>query len=280
MALALVSRLHDLALDVENCHTLAQHPTYLPCLLSMLGNDDLQVVKTTMETIFLISKNEEARPLLANYPGMLPAIQQKLLSPNLDTKRFALSTYGRLQQYVGQTTTAAAASGDAAAAAAADHDVAEAMGASSAVTAAAAKTAEPSSFTIAISDSLDDDDRQILEDAILQLKGVISLFVDIYSRKCVVRTHTKPEPILAAICACGVSARLVGTPVDKENASDADAAAKKAGAGAGAASSSASASWFGWGAPTSNAVVRQGDTQTEEQQGSGWFGRIARSIWG
>lgn len=267
MALALVSRLHDLALDVDSCHTLAQHPTYLPCLLSMLSNEDLHVVKMTMETLFLISKNEEARPILANYPGMMTAIQKKLLSSNLETKRFALSMYGTLQRHIVQGAASTAST-----ATASEESTDTPASAASTTSTCTSKTGEPSSYTISISDSLDEDDRQILEDAILQLKGVISLFIDIYSRRCVVRTHTKPEPIIAAICACGVSARLLSpdaaasaTSAEKENSTS--------------SASDAGKSWFGWGAQASQAVVRSGETQSEEQQ-NGWFGRIARSIWG
>ena len=265
MALALVTRLQALATDSTNLHVLAEHPTYLPCLVTMLTNEDPQVVKLSIETLFLISKSEEDRPTLANHPGLMPAIQQKLLSPNLETKRYALSIYGTLQQHF-ISGAPAATSGTASAAAAASSELKEASS-------TPRESVETMSYTIIINDSLDEDDRQILEDAVLQLKGVVSMFLDIYSRKCVVRTSSRPEPILAAICACGVSARLTTTAsiaVDKENsATPAPAGEQKA--------------WFGWGAGTPNAgaIVKQGETPLDPNgQGSGWFGRIARSLWG
>ena len=257
MTLALVTRLHALAKDATNLHVLAEHPTYLPCLVTMLTNDDPNVVKLSIETLFLISKSEEDRPTLANHPGLMPAIQQKLLSPNLETKRFALSIYGILQQHfisTGPSSSSGSSAHVAAPLAAKDP-----------------QAAETNSYTIIISDSLDEDDRQILEDAVLQLKGVVSMFLDIYSRRCVVRTTSRPEPILAAICACGVSARLMtaSAVTEKENGAEPSAPSDQKG-------------WFGWGAPAPNAqaIVKQGDSMDANNQGSGWFGRFAKSLWG
>ncbi|MDP2435314.1 MAG: hypothetical protein Q8P67_06190 [archaeon] len=256
MALTLVTRLHALATNSTNLLVLAEHPEYLPCLVGMLTNEDPTVVKLSIETLFLISKCEEARPILANHSGLMPAIQQKLLSPNLETKRFALSIYGVLQQhYISATPSGSSGS----------------SGAAQSKEAPKEAPTESVSYTIIISDSLDEDDRQILEDAVLQLKGVVSMFLNIYSRKCVVRTTSRPEPILAAICACGVSARLQTTsavPIDKENSAATAAPGDK--------------SWFGWGAqPNAQAIVKQGDVGGDPNgQGAGWFGRIAKSLWG
>jgi hypothetical protein len=224
----------------------------------MLTNEDPNVVKLSIETLFLISKSEEDRPTLANHPGLMQAIQQKLLSPNFETKKYALSIYGTLQPHVVQPAPGALP--------------AATVKAETSQPKEAKDQTESLSYTFIINDSLDEDDRQILEDAVLQLKGVISLFIDIYSRKCIVRTHSRPEPILAAICACGVSARLHTAcgAVDKENGP----------AAASASSSDQKASWFGWGQPNSQAIVKQGEAGDAPPGQSGWFGRIARSLWG
>jgi hypothetical protein len=292
MALALASRLHDLAVDTANVPALARHPTYLQCLIGMLGNADANVVRVSMATLFLMSKSEEVRSLIANHPGLMTAIQQKLLSSNFETKRYALATYGTLQKYVSQSAAAAptteATTTD-------ERPIAdltferEALLVEEQAEAAEAGSdkTESNTYTIVIGESLDEDDRQILEDAVLQLKGVISLFLDIYSRRCVVRSHTRAEPILAAICACGVSARLLstttGTTTTATESGEKDGAASSVSGDAQSsdpASDAASGkSWFGWGTPTSQAVVKSGD-ENASQPTSSWIGRIARSLWG
>lgn len=285
-----------MAVDIANVPALARHPTYLQCLMSMLSNADANVVRVSIATLFLMSKSEEARPVLANHPGLMTAIQQKLLSSNFETKRYALATYGTLQKYVSQSpTTTATETTEGETVPTEERPLADLTFEREALLveeqteaseAAAADKSESNTYTIVIGDSLDEDDRQILEDAVLQLKGVISLFLDIYSRRCVVRSHTRAEPILAAICACGVSARLLSTTTGTtapaevgEKDTSASASSSSQAASDGTADASSGKSWFGWGTPTSQAVVKSGD-ENNSQPTASWIGRIARSLWG
>ena len=68
--------------------------------------------------------------------------------------------------------------------------------------------------------------RKELESALLQVKGVISFLIDLYSQKAVIRTRTTAEALIQAISTIGMEASLrsfKATPSQaKENVSEPD----------------------------------------------------------
>jgi hypothetical protein len=326
--LSIVERLHKLANEEANRQRIARDPTCLPCLTTFLENADEQVVRLSMETLYLLAKEEANRQLMATQPGLMASMQRKLFCANLQTKRYALSTYATLQHYVRksdeqQNTTAedddndeqtegesndGSSSGGAVACSSslsADDDDSSCSSAIVELTqdinelspskmsahggqdsAGGGVQAAARTVTIIIKDSLDEDDRQILEDALLQIKGVISLLIDIYSQRCVIRTRTAAEPLLRAICSCGVSASLSAdsSVAADENANNQNAANQQQQQNSSGGnkqqqqeSAEKKSGWFGWGAPSENAVVVQGSNDANQ---GGWFGRIATSLFG
>ena len=68
--------------------------------------------------------------------------------------------------------------------------------------------------------------RKELESALLQVKGVISFLIDLYSQKAVIRTRSSAEALIQAINSIGMQASLRKTDVSssrsKENEAEPD----------------------------------------------------------
>jgi hypothetical protein len=129
---------------------------------------------------------------------------------------------------------------------------------------------QPQTVTLYISCLSNENQRKILSEALLQIKGVISFLIDIRTQKAVVRTLTTTSQLLEAVKAStGMCASLnfaaLQNPQGKENIPDylSDSDDEEI--------------------DPRNSLARRPIEQPEAAQDTNWgwgFGRIAKALWG
>lgn len=249
-------KLRDLCERPENRDAIVfSDTTTLDALVIFLGHSDVAVAELAAEAINFLSQSEHLRSSLAGKKGLATAVKQLMLSSEAKTRTLSIETYANIQEYLGQ---ARASSGNLA---------------SSSQGEVCGKISDAKDYVIYVDGLQGDEDRQLVEKALLTVKGVISFTIDTFTQKVTVRTCAKPAVVIAAIekyscldaslnapntCVNSYEHDYLSDDEEKENA----------------------AGWNSWWSSknTKGAVVKAGgaDSSTKDT----FWNRVGYSLWG
>ncbi|XP_072170459.1 armadillo repeat-containing protein 1-like [Diadema setosum] len=191
-----VKQLRDLARDPINREKIVKDQGCLPGLVLFLDNDDPTVVSTALEALHYLAESSINRPIMKRELGMLVSLEAVANSPHSDTKsrNLAKSIHKRLlappspSPLKESQNTARAAGGRLNP----KHPNKFFVGTHN-------KKWKTMTFQI---DGLNDIEcRRTCEEALLQVKGIVSFTFDLIKKRCMVRTKMdlKPEVLVVAI---------------------------------------------------------------------------------
>lgn len=214
-------------------------------VVKFLMKTDPRIVTLALETILLLCEEREHRILVAAVPGLADAVKKNMFHANLSIKSMAVKAYRLLSEFVKKVNPPMKTGK------CAPVDVAPKVGFfSSAVSNAPANT-----FNLHVKGLNSDSRKMQLEAAVIKVPGVISLLVDVFSQKVVVKTRGSFEEVVSAIRTTGMIP--VMEREDQENQYSAHVAQVTYKKGS---------------------IVLHETSKKEEEKG--WFGRITKSLWG
>jgi len=228
---------------------------------------------------------------------LLKALKQFMMTGTLKQKKVAIAAYTNLQAYA----NAASGSGDVVEKE--NNSNQDASSSSAAGTPAKAGSANRAgsllseggnvtinTYTVFVTGLSSDQSKRDIEQALLKIKGVISIFCDIVEYKAVIRATIPVQDIIDRLHIDGKTASLRKKDIIPDDAA-ATAAASGEDAGyleevdASSQPSNANGSWFGFGSlvtfGSENPEDRKARLERERKQhnSSGWFGKIGKALY-
>jgi len=253
---ALVNKLFLLANDKANRpHLISQG--VLPGLMMFLSSTDDEVVLQALETLKFIALHRANRIPMAREPGLAEGLRKVMISSKQEPcRKLAMTIYTNIQDYFAQN---------------ANKEKEEASVFSEQVT---SKLSVAKTYHINIK-GLSDQTKSKLETALLQVKGVVSFFLDLVSQKVVIRSLTSADALISAIKSTGMiveayeehfngvtSSKKVGN--DDENKEN-------------------SSWWWSSLVPTGDSWWGKSQNENDENTSnntSGLFGKWGKALWG
>mmetsp|Transcript_26706 Transcript_26706/g.74652 ORF Transcript_26706/g.74652 Transcript_26706/m.74652 type:complete len:262 (+) Transcript_26706:112-897(+) len=261
MALDIVAKIRDLCKDPANHDVLVMDDTTsLKALVLFLENDDEKVVCTAVEALQELSKSKHLQEALALTSGLAKGVKKLMLSEHDETRTRAIATYANIQEYVASQSEGSKEN-------CSKYSISGNSNGKSAKDAA--------EYTIFVDGLVGEDDRKMVERALLSLKGIISFTVDLMAQKVVTRTHLDADTVIDAIekytCLDASLKPKSGEGQHYEHDYLDDDEEKPTETG-----------WSSWwcGSNVSNAVVKANVAEERTSSGGGFWGRVGTSLWG
>eukprot|EP00009_Paramoeba_aestuarina_P004327 CAMPEP_0201511974 /NCGR_PEP_ID=MMETSP0161_2-20130828/4331_1 /ASSEMBLY_ACC=CAM_ASM_000251 /TAXON_ID=180227 /ORGANISM="Neoparamoeba aestuarina, Strain SoJaBio B1-5/56/2" /LENGTH=251 /DNA_ID=CAMNT_0047907663 /DNA_START=119 /DNA_END=874 /DNA_ORIENTATION=+ len=251
MALQIANSLKQLSSQEENRDAILESQTHASALVLFLTDKDERVRDAAISALYNLSESSHLRQQLVGVNGLVAGVKKMMINDASEAVRStALDTYRNLQD-----TIAAASSSSS----------------------SAAVSASPSTSTeevIYLDGLICEEERVIVEQALLSIKGVISFQIDVPGERATVRakipfseiikvlsTKTNCLPSLAPPSGCSADHDYLSD--DEENSPN--------------SASSQSGGWGFWGCGKSTAVVATGTKEAEQPT---LWSRIGNSLWG
>eukprot|EP00009_Paramoeba_aestuarina_P009926 CAMPEP_0201540876 /NCGR_PEP_ID=MMETSP0161_2-20130828/71178_1 /ASSEMBLY_ACC=CAM_ASM_000251 /TAXON_ID=180227 /ORGANISM="Neoparamoeba aestuarina, Strain SoJaBio B1-5/56/2" /LENGTH=248 /DNA_ID=CAMNT_0047948375 /DNA_START=68 /DNA_END=814 /DNA_ORIENTATION=+ len=248
MASAIANRLKQLSVEEENRDAILESQTHTSALVLFLTDKDEGVREAAISALFNLSESSHLRQQLVEVKGLVSGVKKMMLNDIEPIRSIALDCYRNLQDTIAASSSSASAS----------------------------CSASPSTSTeevIYLDGLICEEEKVIVEQALLSIKGVISFQIDVPGERATVRakiphsdiikvlsTKTNCLPSLAPPSACSADHDYLSD--DEENAPN---------------SASQSGGWGFWGSGNSGALVATG---TKEKDQPTIWSRIGHSLWG
>eukprot|EP00008_Paramoeba_atlantica_P005370 CAMPEP_0201488870 /NCGR_PEP_ID=MMETSP0151_2-20130828/19972_1 /ASSEMBLY_ACC=CAM_ASM_000257 /TAXON_ID=200890 /ORGANISM="Paramoeba atlantica, Strain 621/1 / CCAP 1560/9" /LENGTH=253 /DNA_ID=CAMNT_0047874261 /DNA_START=89 /DNA_END=850 /DNA_ORIENTATION=+ len=174
MANQIVKRLRDLSVDEENREVVIQSQSNTRALVVFLGNSDPEVTELAIEALYYLSESVHLRETLSSIAGLSDGVKNLMFS-NIDRVRdLAIETYKNIQSFLGKTTCSSSSS-------------------------SSSSGQEPVDVDVDIEGMTTEEDREDLEQVLLNLKGIISFQIDLENERVAIRSKLETNTILDAI---------------------------------------------------------------------------------
>jgi len=291
----IVAKLRAMAADPSHRTQLVKEPGTIPTLISSLSESDTDISFTALEVVYFLSLNVDNRPIMAQETLLLKALKQFMMTGTLKQKKVAIAAYTNLQAYANSLPTGAPEPAEKE-----NTDNAEATSSSAPSKQATGTAAAPratsllsegttiNTYTVFVSGLNTDSAKRELEQALLKVRGVISIYCDTVEYKAVIRATIPVQDIIDRLHIDGKTASLR----KKDVVSD-DAAAKggaddgyldEVDSSSSPAHGAQGSSWFGFGSlvtfgsETPEDRKERLERERKQNQGS-WFGKIGKALY-
>lgn len=288
----LVAKLRAMAADPSHRTNLLKEAQTLPTLLVSLSDTDTDISFTALEVVYFLSLNVDNRPIMAQETALLKALKQFMITGTLKQKKVAIAAYTNLQAYANSLPASSSSepvekenNSNAEESSSTGGKPAAASGAPKATSASEGTTIN--TYTVFVAGLTTDVAKREIEQALLKIKGVISIYCDTVEYKAVIRATIPAKDIIDKLAAEGKTASLRKKDVISEDA--ASAAAEDSGYldevdSSATAQQKNEGSWFGFGSLVTFGSETPEDRKArlereKKQQQGGWFGKIGKALY-
>jgi len=239
-----VTQLLQLSKDPDHRPFMVTTEGCLPGLVMFLDNENIDVVKSAVETMHNLALYEPNRDIMAKEPGLLAALHKLNASdhPLLSTTIQAIDK----------------------------PNATEHIGLSLYSDKVATKISTAKTHTFYIK-GMNNFTKHKVEETLVGVKGVISFLIDVHTHKAIVRTMTDPDTVVAAIKQAGLSATYGesedGGSGGKDEPDYLEEGQRPARRG------------WGWGSVVSMGSAKK-PQQPEPEQGQWGWNSVVKAIWG
>jgi len=288
----IVTKLRAMAADPSHRTQLIKEPGTIPSLIRSLSESDTDISFTALEVVYFLSLNVDNRPIMAQETQLLKALKQFMMTGTLKQKKVAIAAYTNLQAYANSLPTGAPEATEkentdnAEATSSAPSKPASTTAAAPRATTLLSEGTTINTYTVFVSGLNTDSAKRELEQALLKVRGVISIYCDTVEYKAVIRATIPVQDIIDRLHIDGKTASLR----KKDVVSD-DAAAKGDDDGyldevdsSAPANGAQGSSWFGFGSlvtfgsETPEDRKERLERERKQNQGS-WFGKIGKALY-
>jgi len=249
----IVAKLRAMAADPSHRTNLVKEPSTIPTLILSLSDTDTDISFTALEVVYFLSLNVDNRPIMAQEAPLLKALKQFMMTGTLKQKKVAIAAYTNLQAYanvlptsVGESTEKENTSNQEEASSAPGKSAAAAPKA----TAALNEGSTINTYTVFVSGLTSENAKREIEQALLKVKGVISIYCDVVEYKAVVRATIPVQDVIDRLALDGKTASLRKKdiiPEDAANATNGDDGYLDEVDPSSSAQQQGQGSWFGFG---------------------------------
>jgi hypothetical protein len=241
--------------------------------------------------VYFLSLNVDNRPIMAQETALLKALKQFMITGTLKQKKVAIAAYTNLQAYANSLPTGSSEP--------VEKENTSNLEESSSTGKPAAASGAPkatsisegntiNTYTIFVAGLTSDTAKRETEQALLKIKGVISIYCDTVEYKAVIRATIPAKDIIDKLAADGKTASLRKKDVISEDA--ANAAADDSGyldevdPNSSQPQGQNGSSWFGFGSLVTFGSETPEDRKArlereKKQQQGGWFGKIGKALY-
>lgn len=185
MALELVRKFRNLAEVEENRVFIVKDHACLPLVINHLHNSDTEVVVTALECINFLSMSSDNRSAMKKEPNLVQIVTSLKTHKSQNISKLATSILDNLQLVKSIRSSPRT-------------PLSDRSNASTPSTGGSNKKV-PHAVTIYFSDLHNEESRKVLSQALLDIKGVISFLIDMYSQKAVIRTLLPASSLLQSV---------------------------------------------------------------------------------
>lgn len=241
------------------------------------------------QVVYFLSLSVDNRPIMAQETALLKALKQFMMTGTLKQKKVAIAAYTNLQAYANALPTSVEATEN-------QNTTNQDIG--------AAKPGQPLSgapkpasmvnegatintYTVFVAGLTSDQAKREIEQALLKIKGVISIYCDVVEFKAVIRATIPVQDIIDRLSIDGKKASLRKKDVITEEA--ANAAAEESGYldevdNSANPSNGQGSSWFGFGSLVTFGSETPEDRKARlererKENNAGWFGKIGKALY-
>ena len=255
MASAIANRLKQLSVQEENRDALLESQTHSSALVLFLADKDEAVREAAVWTIFNLSESVHLRKQLVEVKGLISGVKKVMLNDTESIRSVALDAYRNLQDTISSLSSSSSSSSPSPASARATEEV------------------------IYLDGLICEEEKMIVEQALLSIKGVISFQIDMLGERATVRSKIPHSDIVKVLssktnclpslapppsCAANFDHDYLSDDEENENGN------------------SSQSGWGFWGSGkggnTAGVVVAAG-AKEEDNQPTFWS-RLGNSLWG
>lgn len=226
---------------------------------------------------------------MAQEAALLKSLKQFMMSGTLKQKKVAIAAYTNLQAYANSLPTSVESSekensGNQEASSSTGADKPATGGAPRATTMLSEGTTI-NTYTVFVSGLHSDQAKREIEQALLKIKGVISIYCDIVEYKAVIRATIPVQEIIEHLATEGKTASLRKKDIIPQDAVPGEDSGYLEEVDANAAGAQgAQSSWFGFGSLVTFGSETPDDRKARlererKQQNAGWFGKIGKALY-
>ena len=229
---------------------------------------------------------------MAQEAPLLKALKQFMMTGTLKQKKVAIAAYTNLQAYANSLPTSAepldkenSGNQEVSATEPASKSAGSAAPAAPRATTLLSEGTTINTYTVFVTGLNSDQAKREIEQALLKVKGVISIYCDTVEYKAVIRATIPVQDIIDRLHIDGKTASLRKKDVVPEDASSADDAGYLDEVDSSTPSNNpqANGSWFGFGSlvtfGSESPEDRKARLERERKEQGSWFGKIGKALY-
>lgn len=250
----IVMRLRGMAADPSHRCALLNDKNCLPSVIQFLSNEDNEIHFTALEIVYLLTLHIENRQMMATEMTLMKLLKKFMMNGSLKEKKVAIASYTNLQNYTTDEMVVNSTE---------EPGTVEPKSRTNTVTGLTEKAIN--TYTIYVAGLNDDSSKKELESLLLNVKGIISIFCDLYEQKTVIRATITNTEIVEILCDAGKKASLRRKDLVSEDSGYFEETADQL--------STSKTSWFGM-----SSLTRFGQ-EDKKKSSEGWVNRIGKALY-
>lgn len=281
----IVAKLRAMAADPSHRTQLVREAGTIPTLIVSLADSDTDIAFTALEVVYFLSLNVENRPIMAQETALLKSLKQFMMTGTLKQKKVAIAAYTNLQAYANSLPTSVEPVEK-------ENTTNQEESSSSSNKSAPRATSLLSegttinTYTVFVTGLSSEQAKHDIEQTLLKIKGVISIYCDPVEYKAVIRATIPVQEIIDRLGEDGKTASLRKkdiVPEDTASSSSSGYLEEVDPATQPSNSNQQGSSWFGFGGlvtfGSETPEDRKARLERERKANNGWFGKIGKALY-